>query len=149
MYLPSLDPETLFCIILCFSQKKSDGLKKKSRYRLSSSEHVQRQKLRKCRTLATSPPSEPFTAERVCSGIIPSQSSVRQGWWGGLLFADSHWEPEPNHDEGGHHSCQQSSQEGPSQWVSQCLSDQVLTAHLGPRHSPTALTRLFSVFSSK
>ena len=68
---------------------------------------------------------------------------------GVLLFADSHWEPEPNHDEGGHHSCQQSSREGPSQWVSQCLSDQALTAHLGPRPSPTALTLLVSVFSSK
>lgn len=149
MYLPSLDPETLFCIILCFSQKKCDGLKKKSRYRLSSSEHIKRQKLRKCQTLATSPSSEHFPAERVYSGIIPSQSSVRQGGCGGVLFADSHWEPEPNPDEGGHHSCQQSSQEGPSQWVSQCLSEQALTAHLGPRPSPTALILLFSAFSSK
>ena len=66
---------------------------------------------------------------------------------GVVLFADSHWEPELNPDEGGHHSCQQSSQEGPSQCLSQCLSDQALTAHLGPRPSPTSLILFFSVFS--
>ena len=45
LYLPLLDPKFfLFCIILCFCPEKNDGLKQKSRYRLSPNEHVKRQR---------------------------------------------------------------------------------------------------------
>ena len=134
-------------LILCFSQKKSDGLKKKSRYRMSSSEHVKRQKLWKCQTLATSPSFEHFPAKCICNGIIHSQSSVRQGgggavcqqslgtwanpWWGGssLMWVEQ---------SGGAFSVGVPVPFRPS-----------TNSPPWPRPSPTDLTLLFSVFSSK
>lgn len=136
MYLPSLDPETLFCIILYFSQKKSDGLKKKSRYRLSSSEHVKRQKLREM--LELWPPAHHLNPLQLSVSAVASslpelcQARVVVGGCYLLTVTGNLNQTMMR----GHHSCQPgSSQEGLLSG-SQCLSDQVLTAHLGPRPSP-------------